>query len=307
MHNAQPWRFHYSRGSRTFRVYADLERVMPHADPDTRALHLGCGAALLNLRVAITHADRHPVTTLLPDDKDPTLLATVRLTSPTSDDDELGALYPAIHERHTSRYPFAETEISDAVLTRLGNAARQEGAVLTFPASWHLGWVMELADEAQARNLTDRGNADDLARWTRVGAAVADTASDGVPEYAFGPHKLGGKTPMRDFAGGRPTSDLGTTAFENTPHLALLSTAGDRPPDWLHAGQAMERVLLLATLNGLAGSFITQALEWPDLRWPLRDPVSGTGYVQMVLRLGYGPQGPTTPRRPVREVLEIEP
>ncbi|GGU71063.1 hypothetical protein GCM10010211_40990 [Streptomyces albospinus] len=64
-------------------------------------------------------------------------------------------------------------------------------------------------------------------------------------------------------------------------------------------------MLLLATRQGLAGSFATQPLEWPDLRRLLRDPLSGTGYVQMILRLGYGPQGPRTPRRPVDEVLTI--
>jgi hypothetical protein len=69
----------------------------------------------------------------------------------------------------------------------------------------------------------------------------------------------------------------------------------------------MEHVLLRATLEGLSSSFATQALEWTDLRWPLRDPVSGTGYVQMVLRLGYGPDVPATPRRPVEDVLDIRP
>jgi hypothetical protein len=54
----------------------------------------------------------------------------------------------------------------------------------------------------------------------------------------------------------------------------------------------MERVLLLATREGLSSSFVTQALEWTDLRWPLRDPISGTGYAQMLLRLGLGPKAP---------------
>ncbi|MGV9852260.1 Acg family FMN-binding oxidoreductase, partial [Streptomyces sp. NPDC003442] len=67
------------------------------------------------------------------------------------------------------------------------------------------------------------------------------------------------------------------------------------------------RVLLRATLAGLSASFVTQALEWHDLRWPLRDPTSGMAYVQMMLRLGYGPPGPRTPRRPARDVLDIEP
>lgn len=112
---------------------------------------------------------------------------------------------------------------------------------------------------------------------------------------------------MRDFAGTRPVTGRGATEFERSPQLALLSTVEDRPEDWLRAGQAMERVLLVATLEGLSSSFATQALEWTDLRWPMRDPVAGSGRVQMVLRLGYGPEGPRTPRRPVPDVLDIRP
>jgi hypothetical protein len=103
---------------------------------------------------------------------------------------------------------------------------------------------------------------------------------------------------VRDFAGARSVAGRTATAFEHSPQLALLSTTRDRPEDWLRAGQAMEHVLL-ANLEGLSSSFVTQALEWPDLRRPLRDPMSGTAHVQMVLRLGYGPKSPVTPRRPV--------
>lgn len=308
MHNAQPWRFRYFRGSRTFHVRADFDRAMPHADPDHRALHLGCGAALLNLRVAVAHAGWHPLTSLLPDPGDPALLATVRLADSGADRDKSGlsALYPGIHSRHTSRYPFAETDVPQALQKALAEAAGLEGASLAFPGPWHLRWVMELIEEAEARNRIDLGSDEDMAHWTRLGPE-ADTATDGVPEYAFGPRKLGGRAPMRDFAGLKAVEGRGVAEFEKTPHLALLSTTGDRPEDWLRAGQAMERVLLRATIEGLATSFVTQAIEWPDLRWPLRDPVAGVGHVQMVLRLGYGPRGPATPRRPVREVLDIEP
>ncbi|MEU5591831.1 nitroreductase family protein [Streptomyces sp. NPDC020298] len=306
MHNAQPWRFRYVRRSRTLELRADLERAMPHSDPDNRALPIGCGAALLNLRVAVVHEGRHPEVRLLPDPTDRALLATVRLTGPASGERDLGALHPAIHQRHSSRYPFEETEIPEAVRAALAEAARVEGATLAFPTSWHLREVLELAQEAEARNITDPGSDQDLAQWTRVDTPAAN-ADDGVPHYAFGPRMRGGKAPMRDFAGPRQTAGRDAAGFERTPQLALLSTDHDSPEDWLRAGQAVERVLLLATLEGLSSSFATQPLEWTDLRWPLRDPLTGSGYPQMLLRLGYGPEGPSTPRRPVSEILDIEP
>ncbi|TJZ59389.1 nitroreductase [Streptomyces piniterrae] len=307
MHNAQPWHFRYFRGSRVFHVRADFDRVMPHADPDTRALHLGCGAALFNLRVAVVHEGWYPATQVLPDQTDPALLATVQLIGLGSDESGLAALYPAIHQRHTSRFPFEETEIPQSVRTALSGAAHIEGASLTFPTAWHLQELLDLVREAEARNLTDRASDQDLARWTHIDDSSERPAPDGVPDYAFGPRKLGGKAPMRDFAGTRPVAGRDAAEFEHSPHLALLSTAHDRPEDWVRAGQAMQRVLLLATLKGLSSSLATQPLEWTDLRWPLRDPISGEGHVQMLLRLGYGPKGTSTPRRPVSEVLDIEP
>ncbi|MGW0817718.1 Acg family FMN-binding oxidoreductase [Streptomyces viridiviolaceus] len=305
LHNAQPWRFRYFQGSRTFHLRAQPERAVTHTDPHGRALHIGCGAALMNLRVAAVHGGWHPQTRLLPDPRDAELLACVQLTA-LGGNSGLGVLYPAIHRRHTSRYPFEERDLPPAVQTALADAARDEGASLTFPTGWHLDEVLELAREAEARTVTDPGRTGDLAQWTHGGIPFSDTESEGVPLYAFGPRKLGGRAPTRDFAGDRPVAGRTAAEFEHHPHLALLSTEGDRPLDWLRAGQAMERVLLLATLQGLSSSFATQALEWADLRWPLRDPVTGTGQVQMVLRLGYGPPGPATPRRPILEVLDIE-
>lgn len=305
MHNAQPWRFRYTKSSGTFALFADTERVMPYADPATRGLHIGCGAALLNLRVAVAHAGREPMTTLLPDPDAPELLATVQIHAPsTVPPGGPAGLYPAIRDRHTSRYPFTEQEIPRDVRAALCDAAREERAELAFLRGAHLQAVLDLTRDAEGYDLMDADKGAETEHWTRDARTEAPT--DGVPDYAFGPRKRGGEAPTRDFAGmtahpGRPLAD-----FEKRPQLALLSTPADGPADWLRAGQALERVLLLATLHGLVASFATQAVERPDLRWLLRDPVSGTGHAQMVLRLGYGPRGPRTPRRPVGEVLTIQ-
>jgi len=306
MHNAQPWRFRFVTAERLLVLRADLERAMPASDPGNRALHIGCGAALFNLRVAAAHAGLVTETRLLPEPGDPLLLAAVNLAGPSERPraDDLARLHPAIHHRHTSRQPFADKDLPEEVQAALRDAAAREGAALLFPGPWHAETVLDLVHDAESRDTLDPGRRDDLDRWTRLGAE-ADTAVDGVPEYAFGPRRRDGKAPQRDFAGHRPVADRGAAAFEHTPHLALLSTPDDTPADWLRAGQALERVLLEATQADVATSLTSHPLETTDLRPLLRDPVAGTGQVQMVLRLGYGPRGPATPRRPVRDVLEI--
>ncbi|MEU0219826.1 nitroreductase, partial [Streptomyces sp. NPDC006265] len=253
MHNAQPWRFRFLTGERLVLLYADPERAMPHSDPDNRALHIGCGAALFNLRVAAVHADVVPETRLLPEPQEPLLLAAVHLTDPAGRprDGGLARLHPAIGQRHTSRHPFADKDVPEDVRVTLQDGAAREGAELLFPGAWHAETVLDLVRDAESRDAMDSDTNEDLVRWTRLGPE-ADTAVDGVPEYAFGPRKRDGKAPVRDFAGRRPVADRGTTTFEHTPHLALLSTPGDSPADWLRAGQALERVLLEATLADLA-------------------------------------------------------
>ncbi|MFG3259850.1 Acg family FMN-binding oxidoreductase [Streptomyces sp. NPDC048172] len=311
MHNAQPWRFRYVAAVREVGLWADPCRAMPRSDPGNRALHIGCGAALFNLRVAAEHAGLVPEVRLLPEADDPFLLAVVRLgdasdtTTGRADQGSLARLHPAIARRRTSRHPFTGRDVPEEVRATLRRAAADEGAELLFPGSWHIDSVLELVHDAEGRDALDRESVAELARWTRTGADAGD-AVDGVPEYAFGPRKEDGRAPLRDFAGRRArTDDRDATPFERDPRLALLSTPGDAPGDWLRAGQALERVLLEATLAGLATSLTSHPLENADLRPLVREPVSGKGHVHMVLRLGYGPTGPATPRRPVRDVLDL--
>ncbi|MFD5109784.1 hypothetical protein [Streptomyces cinereoruber] len=108
---------------------------------------------------------------------------------------------------------------------------------------------------------------------------------------------------MRDFDSPRRVSDRGAAPFERDPQIALLGTVRDAPREWLAAGQALHRVLLRAALDGLATSLMSQPLERPELRHLARGPLSTTSFVQMVIRMGYGPLGRATPRRPVSEVL----
>lgn len=309
MHNAQPWRFRFQRASDTFQVRAATDRVLPHCDPYGRGLHVGCGAAVFNLRVAAAHAGWIPVTQLLPDPYDPRLMATVRLERPAGDTTPpagLAALYGAVRERRSSRQPFTDAPVPEAVRDALREAAEAEAAQLYFPDPWHVRMALDLVQDAEGRDLRDRWRVEEMISWTRTGPEAVH-ATDGVPEDALGPRLPDGRASARDFAGREPvTGEREGAGYEREPQLALLGTVEDRPVDWVRSGQALERVLLVATVHGLSTGFTSHALEWAELRWPVRDPRSAMRRVQLVLRLGYGPQTPPTPRRPVHEVLDID-
>ncbi|MEU5217347.1 nitroreductase family protein [Streptomyces sp. NPDC020807] len=315
MHNAQPWRFvHHMprlhqvhrRGDDVIALYGDPLRAMPRQDPDHRALHLGCGAALFGLRVAAAHRARHAEVLPFPSPGDPWHLADVRIGAPEDDDAALDELHPALARRHTSRFPFTEERIPAEVLDGLRAAALLEGCRLVVPGDWHADTVMDLVHASELFEAADEAVRAEIASWTRTGSAEDPETGDGVPAYAFGPRQYDVTSPVRDFDSPRHLPGRDSARFEKSPQIALLGTVGDTPEDWLRAGQAMQRVLLRATLDGLATSLMSQPLEWPELRFDARDPGSGIGYVHMLFRLGYGPAGRATPRRPVSDVLVVD-
>lgn len=299
-HNSQPWRFRLEPETATLLVRAAGERGLGEADPFGRALHVSVGAAVFNLRVASAHFGWEPVVRLLPAPAQPDLLASVRLAGPPRAGTEHHRdLYQALWRRHSSRSPFSPHRPPEPVLAELIDAAHAEGATLHLPEADETKRLLELTAEAERRDASDTGRRTESRHWIR------DGAQDGLPTAALGPLDAAGRLPVRDFSGLRPENQVPAAVFEQQPLIAVLSTAADRRADWLRAGQALEHVLLVATTHQLRASLMHQALEWPDLRWALRSTDSGPVHVQMLIRFGYGPEGPASPRRPAAEVLEV--
>src|SRR5215831_19714138 len=89
---------------RVIEVYADPARTPQGGDPRGRAVHIACGSALFNLRLAIARAGCEPVARLLPSRRDPLLLASVRLAGRYRPRPAERDLYAAIH-RPVGRRP----------------------------------------------------------------------------------------------------------------------------------------------------------------------------------------------------------
>lgn len=293
IHNTQPWRFGFDLGTRSVTVHADRSRGLALADPDGRALHLSAGTAVFNLRVAAAQLGWQPVPHLLPDPYDPDLLATVRLTRPAPDagPPDYRTLYAAVARRHSSRMPFTGRTVPEPVVTGMAGAARAEGAHLYVPDIVQTRRLLRVMSAAETRNAADPARTAESRAWI----APPGSSPYGIPFTTSRPLDAAGRVPMRDFTGRPPGPGRPRLRFERHVQVALLWTAGDRPRDWLLAGQALERVLLVATAHGVRTSLLHQAMEWPDLRAAMRAPSAKWCSPQVLIRFGYGPDAKEAP------------
>jgi nitroreductase len=301
-HNNQPWRFMLDADQ--LHVYADRSRALPTIDPDHRELVIACAATVHLIRLALNHFGQQPEIRFLPDPADPDLIATVSLDEPepTTESD---ALFEAAAARHCNRHPYQPQPITPEILDRLRRAATDEGAWLAILTNPHtIAAAADLIAEGDRIKWRDPVFRHELAQRLIPNRG---RRRDGMPGYAFGvpgPAARLAPTVIRHLDLGRLRATSDHALALATPALAIIGTDRDDLPAWLAAGQAMSHVLLQATADGLATSFLSQAIEVPELRPRLAALLHRPGHPQLLLRIGH-PRGHAhlAPRRPLAEVL----
>ena len=298
IHNSQPWEF--AVAGDTLEVRADPDRALPAADPDARALYISCGAALLNARVAMRMADHVADVRLLPHPEYPfTVLAVIRATPgppPAADDRDL---YDAIWQRHTDRGPYTDETIPDSVRLSLQQAASTEAATIRLLDRADATTVLAEAAAAGEELAADLEHRAELRRWVATGSS-----EHGIPAEALPAQPDQVPSPIRgDYGAAAPEADRPGATYEAFPQLAVLTTEHDEPEDWLRAGQALERVLLVATAHGVSASFLYHVIELRDMQAEDAPPWPWPENPQMIIRFGYGKRAATAPRRKLDDIL----
>lgn len=304
-HNTQPW--HFIVDDHSIIVCADRMRALPVVDPFDRELIISCGAALLNLRAALSRYGLGYRITLFPSSLDPDMLAHVRITEDAGFQDvRLRPLFEAIPDRTTVRKPFDRTPLPDDIKRDLIEAGEAEGAtVVCIDEANSRACIADLIAQADALQFADPRFRRELASWIHPKRSF-----DGMPADAAGVTALlDVATPIvasaiRTFDIGGGIAAMHRTLLDGSPLLLAIATERDDREAWLAAGQALERLLLHAVNSGLSASYLNQPIEIETLRERLRTMLGLDATPQLLLRIGYGPRAvQRSPRRPLHDVM----
>ena len=303
LHNSQPWRW-VADGAQ-LHLFLDRSRVLHSTDRSGREAIIGCGAVLDHLCVAMAAAGWRASVDRFPNPNNLDHLATVDFSPMEFVTDAHRRRADAILARRSDRLPFAappdweswepvlQAEVDDSVahLDVIADELRSE-----------LAEASQLTDSLR---MYDSSYHSELNWWT----APFET-TEGIPHSAL---VSAAETDRVDVGRTFPVtthSERRSAIGADSSKVLVLSTEGDTRQDALSCGEMLSRVLLDATLGGMATCPLTHLTELSAGRSIIATLTGREGRPQVLIRIGLAPvleeAPPPTPRRPLDDVLTFE-
>ena len=299
-HNTQPWRFRV--GERRIEMLPDFARRTPIVDPDDHHLFVSLGCAAENLVIAsaarghsgasrFDHANGGCVVFAFdggPGAKSP--------------------LFDAIATRQSTRTDYDGRPVAPAELKVLADAAEIPGVDLVLMTDRpRMDRLRDLVIAGNSAQMADAAFVRELKSWLRFNPRQASATGDGLFSAASGspglPTWLG---PLVFDLVFRATAENDKYARQLNSSSGVAVFVGHQadPDHWVQVGRACQRFALQATALGIKVAFVNQPVEVARLRSELASLVGMPDRrPDIVMRFGYGPALPFSPRRPVDAVL----
>ena len=316
-HNRQPWMVALE-GEDTAVLYFDTDRQLPHTDPFDRQLTIGLGCFLELMEMAANANGFRVDTTLFPEGEDAAGLDTRPIARARFIPDSTvsaGPLWAHVTNRRSLKEPYDITRsVPQASFNSILAAGRthQIGGTIdpTEVAYWR-----RLSSEALLIELETPHTYLESVELFRIGKAEINANPDGLD---FGGPMMEGLNRVGLFTreGVVDPDSFGfrqgvAAVLANTEtamgHVWMVSEGNTRS-DQINAGRDWLRVNLACTAEGLGFQPLSQALqEYPEMDALYAEtharlaPNGGT--VQMLARIGYGPEVPVSPRWPLEAKL----
>lgn len=302
-HNRQPWVIDLQGDNRAV-IWRDGEKDLPETDPFERQLTIGMGCFLEQMTIAASTSGHAVDLTLFPEgDAGPVAIADFREGASAD------PLAPHVMQRRSCKEAFAETAVPDdaaKALTPLAQVHRDPAMVAQ---------IRDMTWRAfQIETITPRTMQESVDLF-RMGKAEINANPDGLDlggpflESLMVAGILTREAQMdpssQAFAEGLKIYDAMLNA---TPAFVVVTTTGNSREDQITAGRRWLRLNLTTTSLGLSLHPVSQALqEYPEMaaEYALAHKMLAAPgeTVQMLGRLGYGPEVAVTPRWPLERKI----
>ena len=260
-----PWNFWVS--DTYLELIAKDDPSLGAVDPEGREALIGCGAALLYLKIALKHFGCLGRVALFPDLGDPALVARIYPGYGGEQETRERLLFEAMTGSRDNFSSPGESPVSETMLAALGHAAAGERGWLDF--------VQRETNRQEVEKITMAGQqwsmTFDLSHAQPAKIAVAKRPPRLLS--AFGGRGL------------RPAVDPVQPSPGVAATLAVVKTKTDDKHGWLEAGQTMARTILQAQALGLSWAFFN-SVRRREARSALRERVGHKGFAQIILRFG---------------------
>jgi nitroreductase len=299
-HNTQPWRFRLSDGR--IDILPDLSRRTPIVDPDDHHLYVNLGCAAANL--ALTGAASGRPGTLRFDGSGDGAIVFEFASGAAAH----SPLFEAILLRQSTRAEYDGKSVAANELNALSAAAAIPGvAVMLITDRPQFDRIRDLVIEGNTAQMADAAFVAELKQWIRFNPRDALQMGDGLYSAASGnptlPSWLG--PIMFDLAFQMESeNDKYARHLRSSAGFAVFIADEAGREGWMRVGQACQRFALQATALGLKHAFVNQPVEVARLRPELASLIGMPGRrPDLVMRFGFGPALPMSPRRPVAAVI----
>ena len=303
LHNIQPW--HWVAGRTSVDLFIDPHRKVTSTDRSGREAIISCGAALDHFRVAMAAAGWDTNVDQFPNPNNLDHLASADFASVDYVTQARRDRAKAILHRRTNRLPFRAPKHWGSFEPLLRSSFDNDLValdVLDGDARPRLAEASRLADELRRY---DDSYQHELLWWTSP-----LRKAEGIPDSALVSESDARRVDVNRQFPIDPLDERSSAGTYDQAEILVLSTPRDTRVDALNCGEALSAILLECTMAGLATCPVTHITELESSRDIIRDLTAGPPAVpQVLIRVGIEPEGELapkpTPRRPLRDVLEI--
>ena len=299
-HNTQAWRFKIGR--KAIEILPDFTRQTPAVDPDNHHLYASLGCAAANLDLAAQAAGLSGELSF--DGKnDGSLVFTLGNTRIQE-----SAMSLAITKRQSTRAEYDGKPVSPDDLQQLVKAASVPGVdLILITARPQIDKVRDLVLASNTKQIADSAFVRELKNWLRFNPRSALLAGNGLFSATSGNPSLPdwlGPIVFDWFFSAKAENEKYVRQINSSFGIAVFFAEKNDPEHWVLAGRACQRFALEATAQGLKHAFINQPVEVPEFRPELANLAGMPGRrPDIVMRFGYGPQLPYSPRLPLAKIM----